>query len=248
MSERAAYDRLGVGYARHRRPDPRVATRIETALADARTVVNVGAGAGSYEPADRVVVAVEPSNVMLAQRPAGSAPAVRAVAEQLPLREKSFDAALCVFTVHHWSDAEQGLCELARVVRDRMVFLTWDATAQRSFWLIDDYLRGTEDATAFSDPRDLGSILRVERVAPLPVPADCTDGFYCAYWARPEAYLDPDVRAAISVFHLLDPAVCDRAVAQLRADLESGAWDARHGHLRERDELDVGYRLVVATP
>jgi SAM-dependent methyltransferase len=244
----AIYDRLGVGYARHRQPDPRVAAQIEAAWGDAATIVNVGAGAGSYEPTDRVVVAVEPSNVMLAQRPEGSAPAVRAVAEHLPLPDRSFDAALCVFTLHHWNDAEQGLRELARVVRDRVVFLTWDATAQRSFWLIDEYLRGTEDATAFSDPGDIGSCLHVERVEPLLVPADCTDGFYCAYWARPEAYLDPDVRAAISVFHLLDPAVCNRAVEQLRADLESGAWDERHGHLRGLDALDVGYRVVVATP
>jgi SAM-dependent methyltransferase len=247
VSVGAIYDRLGVGYTRHRRPDPRVAAQIDAALGDARTVVNVGAGAGSYEPTDRFVVAVEPSNVMLAQRPPGSAAAARAVAERLPFADATFDAALASLTIHHWPDWRAGIDEMRRVTRGPIVVFHFEVGDQGTFWLTRDYL---SDAVTVPAPAvdEVVDALGGARVDPVPIPADCTDGFFCAYWSRPEAYLDPEVRAAISVFHLLDPAVCDRAVNRLRADLESGAWDERHGHLRELDALDVGYRLVVATP
>ncbi|HEY7133829.1 MAG TPA: methyltransferase domain-containing protein [Acidimicrobiia bacterium] len=243
----AIYDRLGVGYARHRRPDPRVAAQIDAALGDACTVLNVGAGAGSYEPTERAVTAVEPSSVMVHQRAPNAAPAVRAVAERLPFADATFDAALASLTIHHWPDWRAGIGEMRRVTRGPIVVFHFEVGEQGTFWLTRDYL---PDAVTIPAPAvdEVVDALRGARVDAVPIPADCTDGFFCAYWGRPEAYLDPDVRAAISVFHLLDPAVCERAVAQLRADLESGAWDERHGHLRDLDALDVGYRLVVATP
>jgi SAM-dependent methyltransferase len=239
------YDRLGVGYTRHRRPDPRVAAQIDDALGDACTVLNVGAGAGSYEPTRRAVTAVEPSSVMIRQRAPGAAPAVRAVAERLPFADATFDAALASLTIHHWPDWRAGIDEMRRVTRGPIVVFHFDVGEQGMFWLTRDYL---PDAVAIPAPavEEVVDALRGARVDPVSIPADCTDGFFCAYWGRPEAYLDPEVRAAISVFHLLDPAVCDRAVERLRADLESGAWDERHGHLRGLDALDVGYRLVVA--
>jgi SAM-dependent methyltransferase len=189
---------------------------------------------------------VEPSSVMIRQRAPGAAPAVRAVAERLPFADATFDAALASLTIHHWPDWRAGIDEMRRVTRGPIVVFHFDVGEQGMFWLTRDYL---PDAVAIPAPavEEVVDALRGARVDPVSIPADCTDGFFCAYWGRPEAYLDPEVRAAISVFHLLDPAVCDRAVERLRADLESGAWDERHGHLRGLDALDVGYRLVVAT-
>ena len=242
------YDRIGRSYTQTRRTEPRIQARIEAALGDARRVVNVGAGAGSYEPADRTVVAVEPSPTMIRQRPPAAPPVVRAFAEALPFRDATFDAALAIFTVHHWSDAGQGLRELARVAR-RQVVLTFDADFDFEFWLVADYF---PEIHALDTSRDahasvgIARVLAVESVEPVPVPSDCVDGFAACYWNRPEAYVDPDVQAGISCLALLDPDVLARGTAQLRADLASGAWDARHGHLRTLPELDVGYRLIVA--
>lgn len=241
----AVYDRIGFGYADLRVPDPRVAAHLLAALEGARTVVNVGAGAGSYEPAT-TVLAVEPSAVMIAQRPPGSAPAVRAVAEQLPLADGALDAALAVLTTHHWTDPAAGLAELARVSR-RQAVLTWDhAFVTEHLWLLADYL--PEAAEREAGLASLGAVTRAwpdARVLTVPVPHDCTDGFLAAWWRRPEAYLVPAVRAAASTFALLDPDVVQRAVARLADDLDDGTWDRRHGHLRQLDELDCGYRLVV---
>jgi SAM-dependent methyltransferase len=240
------YDQLGRGYAERRRPDPRIATRIDRALGDARTVVNVGAGAGSYEPADRTVVAVEPSPVMIAQRPAEAAPVVQAVAEALPFPDASFDVALAVLSVHHWSDPAGGLLELRRVAR-RQVVLTWDPVVQARFWFVRDYL---PEWTAYEASKPtLGRIVDAlpgARVEPVLVPSDCSDGFGCAFWRRPDAYLDPDVRASISVLSLLDPALIRRAIAQLEADLSTGTWHERNRDLVDLDEYDGGYRLVIA--
>ena len=244
----AVYDEIGHGYARVRRPDPRIAARVEAALGDARTVVNVGAGTGSYEPHDRWVLAVEPSAVMRAQRPPGLAPALDGVAERLPLDDDAVDAAMAIITVQHWPDPAAGLRELRRVARGPVVVLTFDIHAVASTWLLADYLPEVheDDARRFLDVAEVARLLGGAEIHDVPVPGDCTDGFFHAYFTRPEAYLDPGVRAAQSVWPRLAPGVGERAVAALRGDLESGAWDERHGAWRGLPEYDGGLRLVVA--
>lgn len=239
------YDRIGIDYGRYRRPDPRLATAIIGALGGATTVVNVGAGAGSYEPTDRAVVAVEPSPAMIRQRPSGAAPAVRATAEQLPFGDAAFAAALAVLTVHHWPDRARGLAELARVARDRVVVLNHDPEAA-AFWLVDEYFPQIRelDRGTFPTLADFTRALGPCEVLPLPIPRDCTDGFLGAYWARPEAYLETGVRGAISTFDRVEHV--DAGVERLRRDLADGSWRRRHGHLLRCASLDLGYRLVVA--
>lgn len=238
------YDDIGVGYASRRQPDPRVLAAVEDALGDAATVLDVGSGTGSYSTT-RTVAAVEPSVVMVAQRPPSAAPCVRAVAEALPFGDLAFDATTAVLTTHHWTDAAAGLRELGRVSR-RQVVLTWDPSVSRDYWLQRDYLPQITEAEA-----GLASLPAVVAAWPdaevrvVAVPADCRDGFLAAWWRRPEAYLDPSVRAAISGLARLPADVVEPAMACLRADLESGAWAARYADLLERDELDCGYRLVV---
>jgi SAM-dependent methyltransferase len=248
MSTTARYDEIGVSYRSARRPDPRIAAQVSSALGGARTVVNVGAGPGSYEPAGGRLVAVEPSAVMLAQRPAAAAPAVRAIAEQLPFADHSFEAALAILTVHHWTDAARGLAELRRVAA-RIVILTTAAERINQLWLTADYFPGSvRGRRPDIQPARLASMLGGEvRIETVLVPRDCTDGFGEAYWARPEAYLDPEVRAGMSACSLLAPAEIEDGVRRLRTDLASGRWDERYGHLRELAELDTGHRLVVAT-
>src|SRR6266850_1722401 len=194
------YDAIGQGYDLHRRPDPRIASAIVAALGPADTVVNVGAGAGSYEPRDRRVVAVEPSRAMIGQRRPCSAPVVQASATALPFRDAAFDAALAVLTVHHWPDRARGLAELTRVAR-RMVILTWDP-ASSGFWLVDDYFPEIAiiDRPIFPGLDELTRMLGPIDVRSIPVPHDCSDGFLGAYWRRPHAYLDAGVRGAISTF------------------------------------------------
>ncbi|MBW8060271.1 MAG: class I SAM-dependent methyltransferase [Solirubrobacterales bacterium] len=247
-----AYDRIGRGYANTRRADPRIAARIEAALGDARSVLNVGAGAGSYESADRKVTAVEPSAEMIAQRPSGSAPAVQASAEALPFENGSFDAATAIVTDHHWSDRAAGLREMLRVARHRVLILNADPGLAESFWLTRDYLPGFLDlipeqyrCTGYWE-EELRGLLGTMDVRPVPVPHDCRDGFYQAYWRRPRAYLDQKVRSSISVFHQLLEAEVSTAIEQLRNDLGDGSWEKRHGHLHEERELDVGLRLIVS--
>jgi SAM-dependent methyltransferase len=228
--------------------DPRIAAPIWRALGDARTVVNVGAGAGSYEPVDREVTAVEPSEVMIAQRSTGAAPVVQASAEQLPFADASFDAAMAVLTIHHWGDVARGLAEMTRVASRRVVIATFDPEVNNETWIIRDYLpelRVERERWMPEEARVLAA-LPAARVEPIPVPRDCTDRMFVAHWGRPEAYLDPEERAATSVWHLLPPEVTARAIEALRADLESGVWDERYGDLRELPELDVGLRLITA--
>jgi SAM-dependent methyltransferase len=241
------YDTIGRTYTATRRADPRIEQRIHTALGDARSVVNVGAGAGSYEPTDRFVAAVEPSPVMLAQRAADAAPAARGVAAALPFRDCAFEAALASLTIHHWPDWRAGLVEVRRIA-DRVVILTWDPEMERDFWLVDEYLPELAGATATDGPPldELAEVLGGARIAPVPVPADCVDGFFAAFWARPEAYLDPTVQAGISCFTLFDQSWFRGGIERLGADLASGAWDARHAALRGESEYDWGYRLVVS--
>lgn len=239
------YDCIGVGYARLRQPDPRIARQIHAALGEAKTVLNVGAGTGSYEPRDRDVIALEPSKEMVAQRATG--PVVRGVAESLPFRENQFDAALALLTVHHWVDARAGLRELTRVAR-RVVVFTFDPDWTGRFWLIREYVPAVIE---FEDGRAPGIAMVADalggaRVEHVPVPHDCTDGFQAAYWRRPERYLDPRVRASISTFAQIPDAVLAPGLARLEADLASGAWADNHADLLRREEMDYGYRLLVA--
>jgi SAM-dependent methyltransferase len=240
------YDRIGAGYTATRRADPRIAARIEAALGDARTVLNVGAGTGNYEPRDREVTAVEPSETMIAQRPPGAAPVVRASAESLPFADHSFDAAMAVLSDHHWDDRPGGLRELRRVGR-RVVLFTFDPAYVDALWLVPDYLPGFRSLPGMTIA-DIAACLGGADIEPVPVPHDCADGFMGAWWRRPEAYLDARVRAGISVFARLSPAEVADCVARLGEDLASGAWHARHGDLLALDELDLGYRLLVAPP
>ncbi len=243
----AAYDTMGRGYAPVRRPDRRLAAAIHAELGRGTSVVNVGAGAGSYEPDDRVVVAVEPSAVMLAQRPVAAGPAVQGVAEHLPVATGGADAAMTVISVHHWSDLEAGLTEMVRVARRRVVVVTIDDDLIADLWMVRDYAPELlEIHSAMPTMDELRGLLPGARVTPWPVPADCTDGFLAALWSRPEAHLDPAVRAASSAWHQLPGAVVDRIVSALTGDLASGRWDERHGHLRTQATLDVGVRIVAA--
>lgn len=245
----ARYDEIGRGYSVTRREDPRLRARIHEALGDARTVVNVGAGTGSYEPVDRHVVAIEPSDVMAAQRPRHLAPAVRASAGQLPLRDSAVDAAMAILTVHHWDEErERGVRELRRVARDRVVILTYDPDVCPKMWLVADYFPelGALDRAIFPPPETIASWLggRVE-IDTVPIPRDCRDGMLGSFWAHPERVLDPAARAATSGFARMPAEVVDRVVGELRRDIDSGLWDARHGALRELDAYDAGLRLIV---
>jgi SAM-dependent methyltransferase len=240
------YDTIGGGYQTYRRPDPRIADAISRALGDLDTVVNVGAGAGSYEPMDRRVVAAEPALSMIRQRGAGTAPVVQASATQLPFRDAAFAAALAILTLHHWPDRARGLAELARVARHRVVILTWDP-ASPDFWLTADYFPALAsiDRPIFPTMEEIRGVFANIEVRALPIPHDCRDGFLGAYWRRPRAYLDPGVRGAMSTFTKLD--TLEPGLTHLRRDLEDGSWERRHRHLLARSELDLGYRLVIAT-
>jgi len=242
------YDAIGGAYTATRRTEPRIAARIWAALGDARTVLNVGAGTGSYEPADRDVIAVEPSAVMRAGRPAGAPPCVAAAAESLPFPDQSFDAAMAVSTVHHWRDPIAGLREMRRVAR-RVVVLTFDASEtvlRHQFWLTRDYL--PEFAGLFTGWPSLAGLAGAigARAEPILIPWDCADGLFEAYWRRPEAYLDNHVRRGMSVWTRIGPEPEQRAVGGLRDDLASGWWTERNGDLLALDAAELGLRLLVA--
>jgi SAM-dependent methyltransferase len=246
----ARYDSIGEGYAATRREDPELRALLHGALGDARTVVNVGAGAGSYEPRDRHVIAVEPSDVMAAQRPAELAPAIRATADALPLRDDSVDAALAIVTLHHWDEGQEaGVRELRRVARGPVVILTYDARVSGAMWLMADYLPEVAalDREIFPAPERLADWLGGDvEIREVPLHRGCRDWMLGSFWAHPERVLDPVARAGTSGFARMDPAIVDRVVAAVSADLAGGAWDARHGALRTLDRYDVGLRLIVA--
>ncbi len=250
--DEARYDRIGAGYGEVRHTDPRIAAKINEALGDARSVLNVGGGTGSYEPADRDVVAVEPSAEMIAQRPADSAPVVQARAEELPFADDSFDAAMAIISDHHWSDRAAGLREMLRVARRRILILNADPALAESFWLTGDYLPGFLGLIPERYRRsgywqqELQDLLGRVEVRTVPVPHGCCDGFYQAYWRRPHSYLHQGVRDGISVFHRLPANEVSSAIEQLRGDLDDGTWEERYGHLRGMEELDVGLRLIVS--
>jgi hypothetical protein len=249
VSARIDYERHGRTYALHRRPDPRIAARIHAALGDARTVLNVGAGAGSYEPCDRWVLAVEPSATMRAQRPADAAPAIAAHAESLPLDDDTVEAGMACVTIHHWQPVEAGLAELRRVSRGPVAIFTFeldDLPSWQQEFLAEGLVKERPRFPAIDDiAAALGGRTRVER---MPTPGDCLDGFFEAFWRRPEELLDPAVRSAQSMWALLEPEVEQRIVERLAAALASGAWDAEHGHLREQESFDGALRLVVSEP
>jgi len=242
------YDSHGQGYARQRCTDPRIAALVHQALGSARTVLNIGAGAGSYEPEDRYVLAIEPSASMRSQRPVHLAPAVHGVAEKLPLDDKSVDASMALVTVHQWPDLPKGLSELRRVTRDRIIVLTFDGDALDRYWLVDyvPELMGVERgryAAIGSICKMLGSKATVQTV---PVPIDCADGFNEAFYARPEQFLDPSVRRAQSAWGFVTQEVQERFVRQLGDDLQSGAWEKRYGHWRKQPFFEGSMRLIVS--
>jgi SAM-dependent methyltransferase len=237
------YDRIGRGYAHARRADPRIADAIEQALGDAHDVLNVGAGTGSYEPAARRVLAVEPAAEMRAQRPPESAQCIAAAAEQLPLPDASVDAAMAIYTDFHWRDRREGVAEMLRVSRDRVVLLTVDRRAAERYWLTRDYFPAANEMFA-----PLASITELfpasPQITPIPIPHDCRDGFVHAFWKRPHALLDPDLRTTMALFARLPPDVVHAGVRRLRADLESGAWEQRNHELADLESLDLGHRLI----
>ena len=240
------YDTIGGTYTATRRTEPRIAAQIWAALGDARTVLNVGAGTGSYEPPDRDVTAVEPSAVMRGQRSAGSARCVAATAERLPFEDGSFDAAMAFATVHHWQDPIAGLREMRRVAR-RVVVFTCDTTEENwrgRFWLTRDYLPEVA-ATRVGLASELAQAIGA-RLEPVLVPWDCADGFFEAYWCRPEAYLDENVRRGISVWARVGPDAEQRAVRSLRDDLASGRWGERNRDLLRLEAAELGLRLLIA--
>jgi SAM-dependent methyltransferase len=245
----SSYDQIGVRYTSTRSADPRIATQIHEALGDARSIVNVGAGAGAYEPSDREVVPIEPSERMIAQRTAKLAPAIRGTAESLPLAADSVDAALACMTLHHWTDWRVGVQELRRVARKRIVIFTYDRSYAMRFWLLRDYLPRLArlDCARFPTIEEqrvaTGDEVRVE---PVPIPYDCEDGFLAAYWRRPKAYLDGRVRMGMSIFHLPGAERLIGGLDELAEDLQTGRWSDRNRDILEREELDLGYRLLVA--
>src|ERR1700745_4167511 len=247
MSGTQLYDTIGASYTVPRRTDPRIAAAIWTALGDARTVLNVGAGTGSYEPPDRDVTAVEPSALMRAQRPAGAAPCLAAAAESLPFEDQSFDAAMAVSTIHHWQDPIAGLREMRRVARRVVVFThdSGDAGWRRRFWLTRDYLPEVADLVAGRPSLTEQAHAIGARTEPVLVPWDCADGFFEAYWRRPEAYLDENVRRGISIWARVGPHAEQRAVHSLRDDLASGRWAERNHNLAALDAAELGLRLLI---
>ena len=246
MSSAQLYDSIRATYSVTRRTEPRIAAQVWAALGDARTVLNVGAGTGSYEPSDREVTAVEPSAVMRAQRPAGAAPCLAATAESLPFEDQSFDAAMAFATVHHWQDPIAGLREMRRVARRVVVFTcdTSDRSWRRRFWLTRDYLpevAGSRVGLA----TELARAIRA-RMEPVLIPWDCADGFFEAYWRRPAAYLDENVRRGISMWAGVGPDAEQRAVRRLRDDLASGRWAERNREVLDLDAAELGLRLLIA--
>jgi SAM-dependent methyltransferase len=247
MSSRQLYDTIGATYTVTRRTEPRIAGQIWAALGDSRTVLNVGAGTGSYEPPDREVTAVEPSALMRAQRPPGAAPCIAAIAERLPFEDQSFDSAMAVCTLHHWQDPIAGLREMQRVARRVVVFL-FDTSDPTRFWLTRDYL---PEFTTLRSHRILASLTELAgaigaRMEPVLVPWDCADGFFEAHWRRPEAYLDEEVRLGVSVWQAVGPDAERRAVHSLRDDLASGRWAERNRDVVDLDAAELGARLLVA--
>lgn len=241
----ALYDKIGSAYSSRRKSDPRIAAAIEGAVAGCNSILNVGAGTGSYEPASRFVVAVEPSLTMIAQRPMGAAPVVQGCAEALPFPNRSFEAVLGILTVHHWKDQVRGLSECARVARARVVILTMDFDSFANFWLFDyfpELLRVDRDIFPSIDRYE--NVLGPLEAITVLIPEDCRDGFLGAYWKRPSAYLDRTVRENISTFAKIGDLGSE--LARLENDIASGAWEQRYADLAGLKRLDLGYRILIS--
>ena len=244
------YGKFGRTYAMYRRPDPAIAAQIERALGSAQTVLNVGAGAGSYEPSDRLVTAVEPSASMRAQRPESLPQAIDGYAEALPFSDDSFDASMSTVSIHQWADLERGLTEMRRVTRGRIVLLVCDPARMHDYWL-SEYIPEVRENEARRFPpihrisKALAGQIEIQNV---PVPLNCTDGFNEAYYGRPEAFLDADARLACSSWSAIDDEILERFVAHLSTDLKSGLWDKKYGHLRTQPYFDGPLRLIIASP
>jgi SAM-dependent methyltransferase len=246
MAASALYDQIGKTYRRTREPDPRVLAAIERALEGCASVLNVGAGTGSYELDERALIAVEPSSTMIVQRPPSSAPVVQARAEALPFKDRSFDAVMAILTVHHWTDRPKGLAECRRVARDRVVLLTIDADVMAQYWLFDYFPRMRRmDRSGFPPLAEFAAAFKSIEVLAVPIPGDCRDGFLGAFWKRPAAFLEPAVRASISSFAKLPPAELEAGLHRLRADLASGAWQRQHEPMAAAEAQDIGYRLII---
>ena len=240
---RVDYDILAEQYSNYRKPDPKIAARINSHVQGAQSVLNIGAGMGSYEPEGCEVVAIEPSYEMIAKRKRAEAALIMGLAEDLPFRDNGFDVSMAILTIHHWADVALGLREMLRVSKYRIVLFTWIGYGS-NFWL-EEYIPEikTIDEKLFPTLVKLEQLLGGISVEKIEIPYDCTDGFMCAYWRRPEAYLDPDVRKAISTFSRISDY--HEGLNMLRDDIKSGVWYKRHSHLFEKQSLDLGYRLVV---
>lgn len=245
LNMEALYDSIGSNYAKLRKPDQRIAAAIEHKLNDAKTILNIGAGTGSYEPTNREVTALEPSSVMIAQRSIRAASVIQANAENLPFSDKSFDISLAILSIHHWKDQIKGLCEMKRVSRRQLLF-TWNPL-HPGFWLTQIYFPEilAIDKSIFPKFSLIERILGPLVIEHGPIPADCTDGFGSAYWNRPEAYLSHEVRSAMSSFNKITQL--KEGIAKLKQDIECGEWDRKYGHLRQRNELDVGFAILTST-
>ncbi|HTY97779.1 MAG TPA: class I SAM-dependent methyltransferase [Solirubrobacteraceae bacterium] len=239
------YDILGARYVANRRTDPRIAELLWAQLGDAASVLNVGAGTGSYEPPHRQVTAVEPSDAMRARRPPGSPECVAGVAEALPFPDDAFDVSMTVFSDWFWEDQRAGFAEMRRVARERVVVLSFDRSAAEDFWLSREYLPHAHDLWGSFDTT-LEHLGECEVIA-VPIPGDCVDGFFHAFWQRPHAYLDGSITEAMAVFRRLEEREAKDGLRRLSEDLQSGAWQARHAYLNGRESIDVGYRLLVST-
>jgi SAM-dependent methyltransferase len=237
------YDQIGRNYSDFRKPDHRIAAEISNALGDAQHIVNIGAGAGAgaYEPADRALIAIEPSETMIKQRPANAAPVIRASAMDLPFADQTFDAALAVLTLHHWPDRIRGLCEMSRVA-NHWVILTWESP-ETDFWLTRDYLPHFLETDRALFPPWFRTHPKIIDVRTIPIPHDCEDGFFCAYWRKPEAYPDPNIQSAISTFSRVGKH--EAGIEKIRRDLADGSWRRRNHDILEKTQLDLGYRLVI---
>lgn len=241
------YDHLGRSFSATRQEDPRIAARIERALGSAVSVVNVGAGTGNYESPERRMVGVEPSETMIRQRPRNAAPCVRGWAESLPFCDNSVDAALAVMTVHHWDDPARGLAEMRRVARDAVVLFTADPARRSTYWAYEYFpTLASVDIPTFPSLESFETVLGPCQLIPVPIPHDCHDAFFTAYWRRPAAFLDPSFRENSSAFSLISPGEVEAGLRELRHDLDTGAWRARHGHVLTLTEFDVGQCLVVS--
>lgn len=245
------YDQYGQQYSGYRQTDPRIAAYVNEALADAQTILNVGAGAGSYEPADKYVVAVEPSQVMRAQRlQKGKVPAINAKADHLPFDDNAFDAAMAMVTVHHWPDIDKGLKELRRVTRNQVIVMTFDPEQLDNFWNAHYFpeLIAVEKARYPAIDFIQQSLGGQSKVVSVPIPFDCTDGFQEAFYGRPEAFLQKEVRQSQSAWGFLAAGQEEELVQRLADDLASGEWDRKYGHYRNEPHFTCALKLVVATP